>query len=88
VITITNLRISKYSACRCCPFRRGEPALGRTKSLADFNIPVSDHALHQRVVYAESAARGLGVIEAEPLARPAGARLAQSLLARMERAAA
>ena len=86
MITITKLRISKYSACRCCPFRRGEPALGRTKSLADFNIPVSDHALHQRVVYAESAARGLGVIE--PLARPAGARLAQSLLARMERAAA
>ena len=65
-------------------------AIGRdvAGALADFNIPVSDHALHQRVVYAESAARGLGVIEAEPLARPAGARLAQSLLARMERAAA
>ena len=63
-------------------------AIGRdvAGALAHFNIPVSDHALHQRVVYAESAARGLGVIE--PLARPAGARLAQSLLARMERAAA
>ena len=39
-------------------------AIGRdvAGALADFNIPVSDHALHQRVVYAESAARGLGVI--------------------------
>jgi chromosome partitioning protein len=43
-------------------------AIGRdvTTALGNFQLPVSDHALCQRVVYAESAARGLAVIEAEP----------------------
>jgi hypothetical protein len=30
-----------------------------TKALANFDLQVCDHALNQRVVYAESAARGL-----------------------------
>jgi chromosome partitioning protein len=43
-------------------------AIGRdvTTALANFDVPVCDYALGQRVVYAESAARGLAVIEAEP----------------------
>jgi chromosome partitioning protein len=43
-------------------------AIGRdvTKALANFDLPVCDRALSQRVIYAESAARGLAVIEAEP----------------------
>jgi chromosome partitioning protein len=43
-------------------------AIGRgvTKALANFDLPVCDRALGQRVIYAESAARGLAVIEAEP----------------------
>src|SRR5262245_59895298 len=43
-------------------------AIGRdvTSALAYFDIPISPIQLCQRVVYAESAARGLGVIEAEP----------------------
>jgi chromosome partitioning protein len=43
-------------------------AIGRdvTKALANFDLPVCERALAQRVVYAESAARGLAVIETEP----------------------
>ncbi len=43
-------------------------AIGRdvSKALANFDLPVCDRALGQRVIYAESAARGLAVIEAEP----------------------
>lgn len=43
-------------------------AIGRdvTKALANFDLPVCERTLCQRVVYAESAARGLAVIEAEP----------------------
>lgn len=42
-------------------------AIGRdvTSALANFGLPVCDHALCQRVIFAESAARGLAVIEAE-----------------------
>jgi len=51
---------------------------------------VADCALHQRVVYAESAARGLAVIEAEPHSEAARevTRLVQSFAAAMERKAA
>jgi chromosome partitioning protein len=43
-------------------------AIGRDVSvaLAGFGIPVAKAQLCQRVIYAESAARGLSVIEAEP----------------------
>jgi len=43
-------------------------AIGRdvNKALANFDLPVCEYALNQRVAYAESAARGLAVIEAEP----------------------
>ena len=43
-------------------------ALGRdvTGALAAFQFMVSEVALCQRVIYAESAAHGLSVIEAEP----------------------
>jgi chromosome partitioning protein len=43
-------------------------AIGRdvTMALASFDLPVCDRALGQRVIYAESAARGLAVIEVEP----------------------
>lgn len=43
-------------------------AIGRDviTALANFDLPVCDFALCQRVIYAESAARGLAVIEAEP----------------------
>jgi chromosome partitioning protein len=43
-------------------------AIGRdvVAALAGFGLPVCERALNQRVVYAESAARGLAVIEAEP----------------------
>ncbi|MDE5440404.1 AAA family ATPase [Bradyrhizobium sp. CSA207] len=43
-------------------------AIGRdvTKALANFDVPVCDRALGQRVVYAESAARGLAVVETDP----------------------
>jgi chromosome partitioning protein len=43
-------------------------AIGRdvAAALAEFGFPVLDIALHQRVIYAESAAQGLSVIEAAP----------------------
>jgi chromosome partitioning protein len=43
-------------------------ALGReaATALAQFDLPVLATALNQRVIYAESAARGLAVIEAAP----------------------
>jgi chromosome partitioning protein len=43
-------------------------AIGRevTVALADFAFPVCSVALHERVLYAESAAQGLAVIEAAP----------------------
>ena len=43
-------------------------AIGRdvAAALAQFEIPVSGASLSQRVIYAESAARGLAVIEVEP----------------------
>ena len=67
-------------------------AIGRdvTGALAEFGFPVSEAALCQRVVFAESAARGLGVTEAEPHSEAARevARFAQSLMTRMERKAA
>jgi chromosome partitioning protein len=59
-------------------------AIGRdvAKALASFNLPISDRTLGQRVIYAESAARGLAVVEAE--SNSAAAReitsLARSLL--------
>jgi chromosome partitioning protein len=63
-------------------------AIGRdvASALAEFGIPVSDFPLCQRVVYAESAARGLSVIEAEPNSEAARevARFAQSLILRAE----
>jgi chromosome partitioning protein len=58
-------------------------AIGRdvAGALAAFGFPVSEVALHQRVIYAESAARGLAVIEAEPACEAAREirSLAQSL---------
>jgi chromosome partitioning protein len=50
-------------------------------ALAAFGFPVSDVALCQRVIYAESAAQGLAVTEAEPNSEAAReiTRLAQSL---------
>jgi chromosome partitioning protein len=67
-------------------------AIGRdvAGALAEFGFPVSEAALCQRVVFAESAARGLGVTEAEPHSEAARevARFAQSLMTRMERKAA
>ncbi|MGX7742317.1 ParA family partition ATPase [Rhodopseudomonas parapalustris] len=43
-------------------------AIGRdvATALEDFHFPVCRQALCQRVIYAESAARGLAVVEAEP----------------------
>lgn len=43
-------------------------AIGRDvgSALSEFGFPVCQIALHQRVVYAESAAQGLAVIESEP----------------------
>jgi chromosome partitioning protein len=42
-------------------------AIGRdvNKALANFDLPVCERAPSQRVIYAESAARGLTVIEIE-----------------------
>jgi len=50
-------------------------------ALAGFGFPVSDVALCQRVIYAESAAQGLAVTEAEPNSEAAReiTRLAESL---------
>ena len=59
-------------------------AIGRDAATAldRFGLPVSPVALHQRVVYAESLARGLSVIEAEPHSEAAReiTRLADSVL--------
>ena len=43
-------------------------AIGRdvASALAEFDVPVLPIALHQRVLYAESAAQGLAVFEAAP----------------------
>ena len=43
-------------------------AIGRdvASALAEFDVPVLPVALHQRVVYAESAAQGLAVFEVAP----------------------
>ena len=60
-------------------------------ALAEFGFPVSSVALCQRVVYAESAAQGLAVIEAEPNSEAARevALLGQTILdGKMERQAA
>jgi chromosome partitioning protein len=48
-------------------------AIGRdvAGALAGFNFPVCPAALHQRVIYAESAAQGLAVIEAAPMSEAA-----------------
>ncbi|WFU23188.1 hypothetical protein QA649_34715 [Bradyrhizobium sp. CB1717] len=58
-------------------------AIGRdvVKALASFDIPVCDQALSQRVAYAESATRGLSVVEADPTSEAAKeiARLVRSL---------
>jgi chromosome partitioning protein len=66
-------------------------AIGRdvVRALVEVGFPVCEHALHQRVVYAESAARGLGVTEQE-LRSEAGreiARLAKFLIGRVQVAA-
>lgn len=67
-------------------------AIGRdvAKALAEFGIPVSDCTLAQRVIYAESAARGLAVIEVDPHSEAAReiARFAQSIMPGAERQAA
>jgi chromosome partitioning protein len=67
-------------------------AIGRdvAGALVGFDIPVSDFALHQRVIYAESAARGLAVVEAEPHSEAARElqRFAESLMTRIKRMAA
>jgi chromosome partitioning protein len=56
------------------------------RALVEFGFPVSEHALHQRVAYAESAARGLGVTEQELRSEAARevARLAKFLIRRMQ----
>ena len=68
-------------------------AIGRdvAGALAEFNIPLLSVALHQRVIYAESAAQGLAVIEAAPTSEAAReiAELAKMILAaqKLEQAA-
>jgi chromosome partitioning protein len=63
-------------------------AIGRDvlRALVEFGFPVCEHALHQRVAYAESAARGLGVTEQELRSEAAReiARLAKFLIGRMQ----
>lgn len=60
-------------------------AIGRdvAKALDQFGLPVCDVALHQRVVYAESAMEGLSVVEKEPKGEGAKevTRLAESIYA-------
>ena len=73
--------------------RISNTAIGRdaAAALAEFDdIPVLDQALGQRVVYAESAARGLSVIEAAPSSEAAQelARLASLIIADEKRMAA
>jgi chromosome partitioning protein len=40
--------------------------LASAAALAQFDVPVSVVSLGQRLIYAESAARGLSVLEVEP----------------------
>jgi chromosome partitioning protein len=68
-------------------------AIGRdvTEALAQFDtIPVLPTALHQRVIYAESAGQGLSVLEVEPKGGAARevAELAKTLMTGQERKAA
>ena len=67
-------------------------AIGRdvAGALAQFQIPVLDTSLCQRVIYAESATQGLSVIEADPNSEAAKeiTRLAKSIMSERERAAA
>jgi chromosome partitioning protein len=67
-------------------------AIGRDvgAALANFGFPVSDVSLCQRVIYAESAAQGLSVIEAEPNSEAAKeiARFAETIVSKAERKAA
>lgn len=68
-------------------------AIGRdvTEALSQFaSIPVLPTALHQRVVYAESAGQGLSVLEVEPKGGAARevAELAKLLMVQQERKAA
>lgn len=67
-------------------------AIGRdvVTALANFGLPVCDYALSQRVAFAESAARGLTVIETEPKSEAAReiTTLARSLLSFKEKKAA
>lgn len=67
-------------------------AIGRDvgAALAGFGFPVSDVSLCQRVVYAESAAQGLAVIEAEPNSEAAKeiARFAETIITPPRRRAA
>lgn len=65
-------------------------AIGRdvTEALSQFTgIPVLSTALHQRVIYAESAGQGLSVIEAEPNSGAAReiAALAKNLMSNQEK---
>jgi chromosome partitioning protein len=67
-------------------------AIGRDVALAlrQFGFPVSSTHLCQRVLYAESGARGLSVIEAQPHSKAAQeiTRLAESVVLAPEREAA
>jgi chromosome partitioning protein len=73
--------------------RIARTAIGRdaAEALAQFeDVPVLAAALHQRVIYAESAARGLSVIEAAPASEAAREveALAQEVLGVQKRKAA
>ena len=67
-------------------------AIGRdvAGALAQFHIPVLDASLCQRVIYAESAAQGLAVIEVDQHSEAAKeiTRLAHSIMREQKRAAA
>jgi chromosome partitioning protein len=67
-------------------------AIGRDvgAALAGFGFPVSDVSLCQRVIYAESAAQGLAVIEAGPDSEAAKeiARFAETIISTPQRRAA
>jgi len=67
-------------------------AIGRDvgAALAEFGFPVSEVALCQRVIYAESAAQGLAVIEADKTSEAAReiTRFAETIFSRTERKAA
>ena len=67
-------------------------AIGRdvASALAEFDLPVLETSLSQRVLYAESAGQGLAVFEVDPDGEAAReiSRLATALVAEHERAAA